>query len=233
VGLEPRFSPSQIEGTLSTGGSSAQSIDELGLDEDGVQTGGRIDLTWGSPHFSASYTPNSFQGDSTLSAPISLNGTTISSGSTVQSDLKLNVASAVLTFDLSPIPTLEAGLGLGVALVDFDTQVQDVMSGTEVSTSDTLPVPLLAGRVSWSIWRLEANVLVSGFTYSTGGQSIDYYDIDAEVRFNFLGHEKRLQGWVSAGYRQIGTDFAYDDGSARIQSDLTLKGPFLGLVLGF
>lgn len=236
VGIEPRFSPFQIEGSLSVGSSptsASRSVDELGLDEDSVKAGGRIDLEWGSPHFSASYTPNSFQGESVLSAPISLGGTTIGAGASVESDLELDVTSLVLTFDLLPIPNVEVGLGFGLAVIDFDTSLQDVASGTAIETNETLPVPVLAGRLGWDIWRFQVALLVSGISYASNGQSVSYYDLDAELRFNFIGHESRLQGWVSAGYRQIGTDFSYNDAGARIDSDLTLKGPFLGLVLGF
>jgi hypothetical protein len=230
--IEPRFSPSQIDGNFSTG-SSTVSTDSLGLDEDGVQIGGRIDLKWGSPHVTASYAPNSFDGNSTLTAPLTVGGTTISSGSSVTTDLKLDVSSAVVTFDLLPLPTLELGLGVGIAVVDFRNQVQETMGSNSIDTSATLPVPLIAGRVAWDFWRFKAEVLASGFTYAASGDSMSYYDVDAELRFNFIGHESRVQGWISAGYRQIGSDLAYDDSGSRIKSDITLKGPYLGLVLGF
>lgn len=235
-GLEPRFSPSRISGSFATtNGSSSSSIDlgDLQLNDDGVQVGGRIDVKWGSPHFTASYTPNSFDGDGVLGAPISVGGTTISGGASVHSDVKLDVASSVITFDLLPVPAVELGIGLGVGFVDSRMQVQETLGGNSIDTSETLPVPLLAGRAGWDVWRLRAEVLASGFSYAASGKSIDYYDVDAELRFNILGHGSSVQGWISAGYRQIGADFAYDDSGTRVKSNVTLKGPFLGLVLGF
>jgi hypothetical protein len=235
-GLEPRFSPARISGTFATtGGSGNSSVDlgDLGLNDNEFQAGGRVDVKWGSPHLTASYTPSSFDGDSVLSSPITVGGTTISAGTSVHSDVTLDVSSAEMTFDLLPVPDVELGLGLGVGYVDFRTKVHDTSGGNSIDTSEKEPIPLLAGRVGWDIWRFRAEVLATGFGYSSGGTSLDYYDVDADVRFNFIGHDSRLKGWISAGYRQIGADLAYDDSGSRIKSDVTLKGPFVGVVLGF
>jgi hypothetical protein len=234
--LEPQFTPLELDGRLaatSGGATTAASLDDLNLDNDGVEAGGRIDVKWGSPHLSVSYTPGSFSGDGHLTAPFTFGGTTIAAGTSVSSDFRFNVASGALTFDVLPVPDVELGIGLGVAAVDFRGRISDPASGSTIVTSNTIPVPLLAGRVTWEIWRLEAALLVSGFDYSIDGDSMAYYDVDAQLRFRFLGDDGHLQGYIGLGYRQIGADFAYDDGGTRVKSDATLKGPFLGLVLGF
>jgi len=236
VELEPQFVPLDLDGRLaatSGGTTTAVSLDDLNLDNDGVEAGGRVDLKWGSPHLSASYAPGSFSGDGKLTAPFTFGGTTIAAGTPVSSDFRFNVASGALTFDLLPVPDVELGIGLGVAVVDFRGRIADPSTGTTIATSSTIPVPLLAGRFTWEIWRLEAALLVSGFDYSINGDSMAYYDVDAQLRFRFLGDDGHLQGYVGLGYRQVGADFAYDDGGTRVRSDATLKGPFLGLVLGF
>jgi hypothetical protein len=236
VELEPQFVPLELDGRLAaTSGATttAVSLDDLNLDNDGVEAGGRVDLKWGSPHLSASYAPGSFSGDGKLTAPFTFGGTTIASGASVNSDFRFNVASGALTFDVLPVPDVELGIGLGVAVVDFRGRVSDTSTGSTIATSSTIPVPLVAGRVTWEIWRLEAALLVSGFDYSINGDSMAYYDVDAQLRFRFLGDDGHVQGYVGLGYRQVGADFAYDDHGTHVGSDVTLKGPFLGLVLGF
>lgn len=231
IALTPEYSLSKLDGHFgaSTSSVSAQSsFDDLGLDEQSEQLGGRVDLKWGLPHLSVSYAESSFSGDGTATAQLTQGGVTIPAGASVDSSLDLDIASAVLTFDLLPSDTAEAGIGFGIQGLDFQGSVRDTGSGQSVDTSEMVPIPVIAVRASAEIWRIEASALIAGSKVSFNGDDLSYYDVDLQGRLRIFEH-----GWLALGWRQVHVDLQYDDGGDAVDADLTLKGPYLGFVLSF
>jgi hypothetical protein len=239
VEVLPRFTQVDIDGEVgvdSSGSVSAtNSTDDLGLEKDSSAFGGRVDLRWGSPHLTVSFGESSHDGDGTLSATMSSGGTTLPSSTPVHTDLDASLSSAILTFDLFPSDLVEVGLGFGVSAVGLDGRVtsKDPLNPGQIDFDQTLPVPVIAGRLAFDIGRVQLSALVSGLSFDSGDDHADFLDADVQGRVRLWGSGSRLVGFLAAGWREVSADVKFEDGGDHVEADLEFSGPYLGIVLGF
>ena len=78
----------------------------------------------------------------------------------MHSDLDLGLYSAMLTWDLLPSEKVELGLGLGVTALDVAAKFTDLTNPGTVETDQVLPIPIVAGRLGFDVWKLELSALV-------------------------------------------------------------------------
>lgn len=207
-------------------------VEGAGFDDDKSVPGATIDFKWGAPHVTISALSASFEGDGRLDAEVSQGGVIIPAGTAVASEMNLGVYSGILTFDLLPTE-LELGIGAGVTAFDFDATITDRATGQSVSTDETVPVPVLAARAGIELGDFEVAGLLSGTKIHYSDLDTTYYDLDLFARWRFIGGNNRMRGSILLGYRYMDVDFDYDDGDDRVEGDLVLDGPYLGVLFSF
>jgi hypothetical protein len=190
--------------------------------------GGRLDLKWGVPHLSFSYFGASFSGEGTATAELSQGGTTIDAGAEVASELDIAVTSGIVTFDCVPGEDVEAGIGLGALALDLRGRVRELSDGDSVDGGETIPLPVLAARVTLRFDRLELAALYSGSRADFEGDEAEYSDIDVHAAWRLLP-----AGWLQAGWRRVHADVDFDEGDTEVLADLDLQGPYLGFIITF
>lgn len=210
--------------------SATSDVEALGLEKDSSVIGGRVDVEFGA-HLTVSASQSSHDGDGTAQATISSGGVTITAGTPVSSELDLGVYDAMLTWDLVPTDAFELGLGVGVAAFDVDATFTDQTSGESVSTDQVLPLPLVVGRVGFSIWRIDVSGLVGWMEFDYDGDDVSMLDADVMAALRLLGDDGGLAGHLAIGYRFISAEVDYEDGSDAVQADLDFEGPYIGLAL--
>lgn len=234
---EARYGWMKVDGDLGVqaGGSvsATSSLDSLGLDDSESAIGGRIDLTFGSPHLTIIGWSTKFEGDGTAQATISQGGTVITAGTPVESSLDYGAYSALLTFDLFPGDTFDLGIGVGATYLDVDASIEDQTVNQQVSTDEQLPVPVLAAEASVDLFdRLQLSVLAAGVYFEYSGDQVTYVDVDANLKFR-LFDMTGFAGYITGGYRFAVLDLEYDDSNGAVDVDADFSGPYVGLAVSF
>lgn len=230
-----QYSPQSLSGgvlTDTTAGAAENTWSGVGLDGSADALGVAFGLEWGAPRLDISTRQAGYSGRGELNSEIEIDGDTIGVGTTVDSDLDVSVTKALWTWDIAP-GDLEVRLGLGLVGLGVDMRFEDTASSSVVSSDEIVPVPVLAGGIgkSFGPWAVAGSL--SGFDVKYADESLSFYDLDAYGKYSFIGGDKRLSGALVLGYRW--TDFSLDleDGGDRINADLGMTGPYLGLRLSF
>jgi hypothetical protein len=234
VGLEARYGQVNVGGSaaVQTGAITAEnSVEALGI-EDGTAPSLRADFKWGSPHLSVILQRSNHDGTGMLQADLSQGGITIPAGTTVDTRMDLGLYTGYLTFDFIP-GDAELGLGLGVVGVDLDFSTEDTLTSSTVATSQQLPIPVVAARGGFSVWRVDLQALGGIMQYATGDDSVSVVDLDATGRFRVLGDGDRAVGWLTLGYRYTDLDLEYTENGEEVRADLDFTGPYVGLRVTF
>lgn len=236
IAVEPRYGNMELDGdvAVSTGAVTASnSLDAVGLDDAEGTFGARVDARWLLPHLTVWGSQSSFDGDGTLEADLSQGGNTIVAGTDVKSNLDFDMLNAVLTFDLFPGDTIEAGIGFGAALLALDASITDPLGASDISLDESLPMPLVAARLGAKFWRLDIEALLSGMALDIDGNDATFYDLDLAARMRVLGSGDHTTGHLVLGYRHVALDVDYDDGGDAVELDLEFTGPYIGLRILF
>ena len=218
----------------STSGTAINSWSELGLGGSEGAPGATFDAEWGISHLSISTSQSHFHGSGSISSEIEIDGDTISVGSDVESDLEFGVTSALLTWDLMPAE-FDFELGLGVAVLGLDMELQEKLTSTEVNTDETLPIPVLAARVGLTNGPWDAEATLTGLDVDVDGASVVFFNLDAQGRYHLIKGTDlaegadRIDAYLLLGYRA--TDLDLEDDQTQISLDLT--GPYIGLRMSF
>lgn len=236
IDVAPQAGRLSIDGDIGIGAQSVSgtsSTDALGLEPDDFVPELRADFDWDMPHLTVSGLWSDNSGDGTLQAPMSQGGVTIPAGTNVDSEFQLGLYEGVITFDFVPDESIEAGLGLGVALIDLQSGFTSQQNGDEIFTDETMPVPLISGRLGWAWERVELSALVSGIGIDYGGEQASFLDADLRMNVRVLGRENRTQGLLTAGWRFLSSSVDYDSDSEAVDANIRMNGPYVGLVLRF
>jgi hypothetical protein len=237
LSLTPRLERLDLDGEIgieegTTGSAATTSFDTLGMDEGENVLGGRLDLAGAGGHLTLSYQASEHAGRGALAADVSSDGVTIPAGSTVDSDLELGIGEVIVTWDLVPGDTFEAGLGLGASVLSFDARLEEVSTGNVVAESETLPIPVLALRLGVNVGRFDGSLLLGGIGIQVDDDRAAYFDLDAAGRWRFLGGGVSPHGELVVGYRWIELDVDYESDSAAVDAEVTLQGPYVGVSFG-
>jgi hypothetical protein len=223
------FEPKGDVSYVTSGGASARnSVETLGLDDSEGTLGARADFKWGVPHLTVSTQASSWDGDGTLTADFG----GISAGVNVESELDLALHRAILTFDVLPTDMFELGLGFGITAADIEAEVTDDLSNTTESADEIAPIPLLALRAGFRIWRLDFEALVAGMSIDSGDDKATYLEADLNARLALFGEPGGVNGSLMLGWRQVDIDVEYTDDGDDVALDLTFSGPYFGLQIG-
>jgi len=230
--VTPRYGQLSLEGSFGADAgdvTATASLEDAGLDDDEGIPGLRADLKFGSPHLVLSAGRASWSGTGTVDATLNAGGMTIPAGATVDSDLDLDLYSGLLLWDVFPGKTVEVAIGFGATVFDFDLAMADQGSGMEISSAETLPVPVLAANVGVQLGGIELAALVSGFSLSLDDNEGRFVDADVFARWHVLGGKNHVRSSLILGWRQVDLDVEYEDGGDAFEAEVTLSGPYLGL----
>jgi hypothetical protein len=236
IDVAPQAGRLSIDGDIGIGSQSVSgtsSTSALGLETDDFVPEVRVDVDWDMPHLTVSGLWSDNSGQGALQAPMSQGGVTIPSGTSVDSEFQLGLYEGVITWDFVPDDSIEAGVGFGLALIDLQSGFTSLANGDEIFTDETLPVPLLSGRLGWTWERVELSALVSGVGIDYGGEQASFLDADLRVDVRVLGRENRTQGLITAGWRFLSSSLDYDNDTEAVDANIRMNGPYVGLVLRF
>jgi len=232
IAAEARYGSMELDGDVAVASGAitgTNSLDAVGLDDEEGTFGARVDARWLMPHLTVYGSQSSFDGDGTLEADLTQGGSTIVAGTDVESELDFDMLNAVLTFDLFPGDTIEAGIGFGAALLALDASITDPVGAADISLDEALPMPLVAARLGAKFWRLDLEALLSGMAMDIDGNDATFYDLDLTARMRVLGSGDHTTGHLVLGYRQVALDVDYDDSGDAVELDLEFTGPYIGL----
>ena len=236
LALHPRMGAMDLDGHLAantTGAPAmATSAADLGLDEGEDEVMPRADLKWVGMHLSASQFTAAYAGTGQVDADIDLGGGTIGADAAVATDLDLDVTSLHYTWDLIPGETVEAGIGLGLALVDFKTSIVETIGLNSVSTEEFIPVPLLAARLGFNLGPVELSGVAGFLQISDGDNEASVRDLDLMAVYEVFSGTGASLG-LNVGYRQFDLEANYGDGDSTVDMDLGLSGICYGITLAF
>lgn len=234
----PQFTASATYGDLSPDGSVSyvaagqaavsNTVSELGIDGGEPTFGLRGDFKWGIPHLSVATQSTSWSGDGTLTADFG----GISASTNVDSDLDLALHRFVLTFDVLPTDMFELGLGFGVTVADFEASVTESGTNTTEKIDEVAPIPVLALRAGFRVWRVDLEALLAGLQVSTSDGEANYLETDLNARMAIFGAPGSVNGSLVLGWRQIDMDVEYSDSSDDAALDITFDGLYFGLQVG-
>ena len=167
-----------------------------------------------------------------LNSELSIDGDTLGTGTTVDADLDIDVTSALVTWDAAP-GDLELRLGLGLVGLGIDMQFADTGSSAVVASDEILPVPVLTAQLgkSFGPWSLAGSL--AGFDIAYEDDKVRFYDLDMHGAYSFFGGDEHLSGALILGFRWTELSVDYEDDADRIDADLRLTGPYLGLRFSF
>ncbi|HTF90960.1 MAG TPA: hypothetical protein VK843_21250 [Planctomycetota bacterium] len=231
----PQFAVEATYGRLEPSGDLAltssgnpvtrNSLDGIGIEDEESSIGLRADFEWGIPHVTLATQDADWSGSGTVTNFGGIPGANVA----VDSTMDVAIHRGLVTFDVLPVPMVELGLGLGVAVIDFEAEVQDQANNFPPENIDeVLPVPVLVVRGGLNVWRLEFEAMVAGMSVDIDGNEATYFDTDVSARLRLLDVGP-VDAFLTAGYRRIDVDAEYEDGNEDVKADFTLDGLYVGL----
>ncbi len=231
--VTPRYGPLGLDGDIAVSASVASvrsSADALGADEDDDGLAPRADADWGPFDAWVSLYNGDFGGRGVAEGQLDLGGVIITAGDVVDSELELSFVDGGIVWDLIPGETVDLGIGLGAASIDFDANIRSVTTGLEVGASESFTVPVLAARGAIAAGDFEISVVATGFGIDTGIDDVTFMDADAMAAWRFLGGDT-VSGGLVIGYRYAMVEADFGSFGSDVEADLELSGPYLGLTL--
>ncbi|MEM1448347.1 MAG: hypothetical protein AAGI22_04500 [Planctomycetota bacterium] len=201
---------------------------DLGLDENEAAVGGILRVGFGGTELSVSGYGVDFQGQGRVTGEFNFEGITIPAGADVATDLGIQMARAMVTWDVIPLGALDLGLGIGATVVDFDVKLQEIGGPNRIETNQLIPIPLLAARLAWTWGPVEMRADVGGLGIRYEGVEAAMIDAGINASVDFFGI-----GDLVVGFKTMRVDAQYEDDDADIDTDFDLEGFYAGLRLGF
>jgi len=178
----------------------------------------------GDHHLSLTYTPISYSGSTTPSAPINFNGQVFAAGTPVETDLDLKMIDLEYRYTFLDVENFLAGFSLDaigkIKYIDGEAKLRS--PGKEASDTVQLPLPMvgLGAHLGILLDILEARARVSGIGYS------DNYLIEAMADlswtpFPFLD--------IHGGYKVIKMRIDRKD----LFLDSQFTGPYVALTVSY
>jgi len=228
----PRYGKMKLDGHVGAnapGVSSNSSVDDLGIDDEYVFQP-RVDFDWDPVNVYAQGYDVRFEGDGTADATLDFgNGNGITAGQDVHTNLDLKLYTGSVVVDILPDLLFDLGIGAGVGTIDYDLNMQALSGTGEVRSSDNLPFGFLAARAGRKIWKFEVVALVNFLGFELDDDSVKYYDADISAGYTFK--QTGLDMQLMLGYRLQHVEAKVDDSGGKLDLDLDLAGPYVGLTI--
>lgn len=229
--VTPHYGSSKLTGDFAIANgsvSAATGVDDIGLGDREGTPGARVDLKWGSPHLSIDVEQTKYSGSGQTTVDLSQGGTTIPANTNVDSNLDLTYGNALITFDLLPTDMFELGIGLGVEAAHLKTEVDAPSLNRNISTDETVPIPVLALRAGVTLGAFTVDGTICGVKLNYSGDDLRFYDLDLRARWAAFEHVHFM-----IGYRRWDVNLDYEDGSDNVQLDVVSAGPYFGITAAF
>lgn len=222
-----------IDGDLAVGDGAGTSVasnfDDLGLNDNEAVVGGIVRLNFAGAELSVAGYGVDFSGTGTATGDFEYQGSVISAGTDVASDISLDTARALFTWDIIPLDGLDLGLGFGVTLLDLDLRLQEIGgAGTTITSKELIPVPLLAARAAWTWGPVDLRADAGGLVIEYDESEASVFDIGVSASVALFGG-----GDLVVGYKTVKIDAEYSDDDAVIDTDLDLDGYYMGVQFSF
>ena len=224
VSLKGGYHKLEASGDVGVGGDVVDIEDDLGIDDDdGFFAEAALQL--GAFRLFTSYQPISFSGSTVLTRDIDFNGETFVEGSSIDSDLDIDIyegglAWFLINLDDQPV-RIQFGPEVAVKYIDTKVEVRDRALGLQESESVGVPIPSLGARARIAFADYLGVVGRVGYL-SYDGNSLT--DIDVQVEYSPIP----LVG-IYAGYRYLDMDIDEDD----LLLDAEFSGPHAGALIRF
>lgn len=179
---------------------------------------------WGKQHVSLMYTQANYSGSAVLSNPITFNGITFASGTSVDSSLKIRMLDLTYKYDFIDMSNILAGFSVSAVgklkYIEGDASLSG--GGQQAANTLRLPIPMVgvAAHIGILANILEARAEVAGISYS--GNSL--YEASADLSltpFPLID--------IHAGYKIIALKVDQSDTYFNGQ----IAGPYVALTVGF
>ncbi|MBM3977484.1 MAG: hypothetical protein FJ299_10900 [Planctomycetes bacterium] len=232
VAPDGEFAAADVSGGGSL--SATSDTDALDLDDEEVIFAPRADLDWGRVHLIVDHFSSQADGTGTAEAEIEFDGVTIPAGDSVETELDLALTGATLVFDVLPVPNAELSLGFGAVYADLSAEITSLTLTQTASTSEAVPLPVLAARAGVELGRFRLQALARGFDVEIDDVEASYIDLDAFARYDLFGAtDSHLRGGIVLGWRHVAVDARFDDGASTIDGDFEYSGPYAGVAFTF
>jgi hypothetical protein len=212
----------QFAATVNNTGTRIDLEQDLNFDNS-KQFTGEIGISLGDSLFSLAYVPLSFTGNGPLTRPISYNGQTFTTGTTVSSEFKADIIDIGYTYYLVNMDDLPSRIQLGIETAVKTVIVKTSMAGGGINSTKNITVPIptlgLRGRVA-----LADFIGVVGRVGYLGYAGNRFLDADIQIEFSPLPTVG-----IYAGYRHLKLELD----TSGVFANATFNGPYAGAFFRF
>ncbi len=220
-------------GATDSGTVVTSSMGALGLAQDENTVLPRIFMRDGSRALEFSGFQVDYEGQGTVDATITLNGTTLLAGTAVDSRFGMGAYSGVLTWDVARFGSSTLGLGFGLEWLDMDVALRESGGTLSLTSDQQFPLPLLGVRFSDEENPVSASLNMGWISLSAPEATAMVLDVDARVDVQLFGRHGGPIVLGILGYRNFDMDVSYDDGGSQIEADFEIGGPYVGFRISF
>ncbi len=229
------YGPRDISGTIFVNRdgpvSSLATADTLGLG-----TARAFQLRLGAQYkrwrFNVDYLPTNYDGVGFADVRIEIGDLPpIPAQTEVVSDIDVNLLLANVSYDVFRSDRWTAALGVGFGRTDIDVALVPKV-GEPLAFDGKTPFGYIGGDAQWRFAeRFNARFALQWISGEFDGARIDYGNYNAAL--GYVLSQSRLRTELVGGYRRVDFKFDYSVPGERVETDLTLEGPYLGVVLAW
>ena len=220
-------------GATETGTVVRSNMDSLGLAQTTDAVLPRVYLRDGPRLFDLSGFQVNLEGQGTVEADITINGTTLSASTPVDSIFSMGSYSGVLTWDVAKVGSATLGVGIGLEWVDLDMALTESAGTINLSSEQQFPLPLLGLRLTSEAAPVSGHLSVGWITLESPEIEASILDIDGRVEAKLIRARRGMHLDGMLGYRGFDMDVGYDDGGSQVEADFKVGGPYAGFRLRF
>ena len=173
------------------------------------------------------------EGEGTVDADITINGTTLTAATPVDSVFSMASYSGVLTWDVAKLGSATVGVGVGLEWVALDVALMESAGTINLSSEQQFPLPLLGLRITSEEAPVSGHLSVGWITLESPEIEASILDVDGRVEAKLIRSERGMHLDGMLGYRGFDMDVGYDDGGSQVEADFKVGGPYAGFRLRF
>ncbi len=129
-----------------------------------------------------------FGGSQTIEETTLFNVHLIPAGTVINSEIDIKLYTLIYTYDLLKSKH-DLGIGLGLALMDYDSHYFKNGGDSEITYHQLYPMPLLTVSGIFDLNRFELQALIGGAAIKINDNKAAYSTTDVAVRYKFLRKE--------------------------------------------
>jgi hypothetical protein len=226
IRLTPWLAQPNGDAALGSLGTDVDLHDDLGLNNYKVRPAGSANLRFGNHDFWFDALVFNENESSVLTRTITFGSLTIPVSRAIRSEVDIQLYDLGYGYSFFDQETdgFRFGPTIGVAYLDFDVRITDLVAASTETLSETLPLPRLGLQGSIPIGDFEIGAKVAGLYLKF--RDFKGYSVEGDI--SIAWRPVRHFGIV-AGYRAITTDIDHNNDNI----NLTFQGPYVGAELRF